>query len=151
LWQIILRADFYHLTQLPLERVLPAICERVHAQGERLSIVAEDEELLNRLDQLLWTYKAESFLPHGRAGGEDDAAQPILLALPDQPTGAARNIALVDGVWRDLALGFDRAFYLFDEVTIDGARAAWRALAGNDKVERHYWKQDEEGRWREGP
>lgn len=146
-----MRADFYHLTQLSLERVLPAICERVHAQGEKLSIMAEDEGLLNRLDQLLWTWKAESFLPHGRAGGADDAMQPILLATPDQPTGDARHIALVDGVWRDLALGFDRAFYLFDDVTIQGAREAWRALAGNDAVERHYWKQDEEGRWREGP
>ncbi len=151
-----MRADFYHLTQLPLERVLPAICERVHAQGGRLSIMAEDEGLLDRLDQLLWTYKAESFLPHGRAGGADDAVQPILLATPDQPLpdqskDAARNIALVDSVWRDVALGFDRAFYLFDDVTIQGARDAWRALAGNDNVERHYWKQDEEGRWREGP
>lgn len=147
-----MRADFYHLTRLPLERVLPAICERIHAQGQRLVIVADDDDLLNRIDQLLWSYKAESFLPHGRAdGGEGDARQPILLAASGEIVGDARNIALVDGVWRDLALGYDRAFLMFDESNIAGARAAWRGLADKVDVERHYWKQDDAGKWREGP
>jgi DNA polymerase-3 subunit chi len=154
-----LRADFYHLTRLPLERGLPAICERVAGQGQKLLVMAQDEALLARLDQLLWTWKAESFLPHARAGaGDADRAQSVLLATPDEvvsatgdAAGEARHIALVDGEWRDLALAYDRAFYLFDESTIAGARQAWRALAAQDGVERHYWKQDDEGRWREGP
>ena len=33
--------DFYHLTASPIERVLPRICEKVLADGERLLIVAE--------------------------------------------------------------------------------------------------------------
>jgi DNA polymerase III subunit chi len=140
-----LRADFYYLTRVPLEKALPGIAERVLASGERLVIVAEDEKLLTRIDALLWSYKPESFLPHGR-----DGDQPILLTA-DADGATAQNIALIDGAWRDAALNFARAFYFFDSQTIDGARAAWRALAERDEVERHYWKQDDAGKWVEGP
>jgi DNA polymerase III subunit chi len=140
-----LRADFYHLTRVPLEKVLPSIAERVLASGERLVIVAEDDKLLTRIDALLWSYKPESFLPHGREG-----EQPILLTA-DAEGSLAQNIALIDGQWRDSALNFARAFYFFDSQSIDNARTAWRGLADNDKVERHYWKQDDAGRWVEGP
>lgn len=140
-----MRADFYHLTRVPLEKVLPSIAERVLASGERLVIVAEDDKILTRIDALLWSYKPESFLPHGR--GED---QPILLTA-DAGDAAAQNIALIDGQWRDGALTFARAFYFFDSQSIDSARTAWRALADKGDVERHYWKQDDAGKWIEGP
>ena len=31
-----MRIDFYHLTARPLEKVLPSICEKLVANGERL-------------------------------------------------------------------------------------------------------------------
>jgi DNA polymerase III subunit chi len=140
-----LRADFYYLTRVPLEKALPGIAERVLANGERLIIVAEDEKVLTRIDALLWSYKPESFLPHGR-----DGDQPILLSAATGGT-SAQNIALIDGKWSDSALGFARAFYFFDSQSIEAARSAWRGLADNIEVERHYWKQDDAGRWVEGP
>lgn len=140
-----MRADFYYLTRVPLEKALPAIAERILANGERLVIVAEDEKLLTRIDALLWSYKPESFLPHGREGD-----QPILLSA-DAGGTVAQNIALIDGLWRDAACDFARAFYFFDSQTIDNARTAWRGLADRSEVERHYWKQDDAGRWVEGP
>lgn len=140
--------DFYHLTASPIERVLPQIAERVLATGERLLIVARDEGQRVQLDTVLWTYSAESFLPHGLAGGEADDRQPVLIAAEcEAPANGARNVALADGEWRESALAFDRAFHLFDESRIGEARIAWKALAGAVGVERRYWKQDESGRW----
>ena len=125
--------------------MLPSIAERVLANGERLVIVAENEKLLMRIDTLLWSYKPESFLPHGREGD-----QPILLTAGTEAS-SAQNIALVDGLWREAALNFSRVFYFFDSQSIDSARSAWRGLSERDDVERHYWKQDNEGKWVEGP
>jgi len=138
--------DFYHLTATPLERVLPAICEKVLAHGERMLVVA-DATTLARLDEQLWTYSKESFLPHGREGGE---SQPILLSETAEAAGGAANVALADGEWREEALGFSRAFYFFDTGHIDSARGAWRALKGRAEVESRYWKQVE-GKWVQGP
>jgi DNA polymerase-3 subunit chi len=141
-----MQVDFYHLTAQPLERVLPRIAERVVETGGRLLIVAESEDQRAALDKLLWTYNPESFLPHAEARG-DDALQPILIAATTEPANSAGNIALADGIWREEALGFDRAFHFFDADRISEARAAWKGLADRDGIERRYWKQNEDGRW----
>ena len=60
-------------------------------------------------------------------------------------------VALADGEWRDEALGFERSFLLFDNSRIDDARATWRKLSAAEDVETHFWKQDDRGRWSEGP
>ena len=143
-------ADFYHLASSPLERVLPQICEKVLGGGDRLLVVAEPA-LLDQLDAQLWNYARDGFLPHGKSEGASPVTQPILLSSICEPLNAATHIALADGVWRDEALAFSRAFYFFDEERRDDARAAWRALADNDAVERRYWKQDEAGKWVQGP
>ena len=138
--------DFYHLTSTPLERVLPAICEKVLANGERMVVVAEATTLA-RLDEQLWTYSKDSFLPHGREGGE---SQPILLSETVEADSGAANVALADGEWRDEALAFSRAFYFFDTGHIDTARGAWRALKGREDIQSRYWKQVD-GKWVQGP
>ncbi|MCM8731381.1 DNA polymerase III subunit chi [Hephaestia sp. GCM10023244] len=141
-----MQVDFYHLTATPLDRVLPRLAERIVADGGRLLIVAEDARL-PALDRLLWTYKAESFLPHACAGGDGDTVQPVLLAAVPGAANGARNILLADGVWREEALGFDRAFHLFDEERIREARLTWKSLGDRDGIDRRYWKQDDSGRW----
>lgn len=142
-----MQVDFYHLTAQPLDRVLPRVAERVVEGGGRLLVVAESEDQRVAIDRLLWTYSPESFLPHALAGGEGDAAQPILIASDPSSANAARNIALADGIWRDEALTFDRAFHFFDAERIAEARIAWKALADRDGIERRYWKQNDAGRW----
>lgn len=139
--------DFYHLTATPLERVLPTICEKVLAGGGRLLVVA-DEGRLSRLDDILWAYAKEAFLPHGRQNAK---SQPILLSAAPVAANGATNIALADGQWRDEALGFERAFYFFDDDARDGARQAWRGLKDKAETEARYWKQDERGKWIQGP
>lgn len=139
--------DFYHLTATPLERVLPSICEKVLAGGERLLVVA-GEPLLGRLDEQLWSYRKDAFLPHGRERAE---SQPVLLSEAPVAANGAANIALADGRWREEALGYARAFYFFDSAALDEARAAWRALKGREGVESRYWKQEESGKWVQGP
>ena len=142
-----MQVDFYHLALQPLDRVLPRIAERGVEGGGRLLVVSEAEAQRVAIDRLLWTYAPESFLPHAIADGEADGAQPILIAANPAPANAARNIALADGVWRDEALTFDRAFHFFDDERIAEARIAWKALADRDGIERRYWKQNEAGRW----
>lgn len=142
-----MQVDFYHLTVTPIERALPQIAAKVLATGGRLLIVSDDEAQRGAIDRLLWNYTPESFLPHGQAGNEDDARQPVLIAPDPAPANAATNVALIDGRWRDEALTFERAFHFFDADRIADARLAWKALADRDDVERRYWKQDDAGKW----
>jgi DNA polymerase-3 subunit chi len=140
------RVDFYQLGEAGLQSVIAAIAGRLLGEGQRLLVVAGDAGLLARLDRQLWDQGAASFLPHAMAGGSDDFRQPILLSSADDAPNLARNILIADGEWRDSALGFERAFFLFDSSTLEAARQAWKLLADRDGVERHYWA-NEAGKW----
>jgi DNA polymerase-3 subunit chi len=140
------RVDFYQLGAAQPDTVMASIAGKLLDDGQRLLVVAADEALLARLDRQLWDQGAASFLPHALAGGADDTVQPILLSTGTDAPNLARNILIADGEWREAALAYDRAFYLFDEATLEGARLAWKLLAGREGVERNYWAL-EDGKW----
>ncbi len=142
--------DFYHLASSPLERVLPRICEKLIGEGQRLLVVAE-EPVLRQLDEQLWTFAPASFLPHGRSDKPAAEKQQVLLSTDVNALNSAANIAIADGIWRDEALGFERTFYFFDNSHLDTARGAWRSLKTNSEATARYWKQDESGKWVQGP
>jgi DNA polymerase-3 subunit chi len=142
------QVDFYQLAKTPSEQVIGSLAEKVLGADGRLLIVAGDDAYLARLDRMLWDQGAASFLPHGIAGGADDARQPILLSTSPDAPNLARNMLIADGEWRDAALTYDRSFYLFDDTTLEGARLAWKLLAGREGVERRYWAQID-GKWKQ--
>ena len=143
-----MQVDFYQLGGTPAEQVIANLSEKILAQDGRLLVVAGDEGALARLDRQLWDRAPVSFLPHGIAGGSNDARQPILLSTSPDAPNLARNLLIADGEWRDAALAYDRAFYLFDGETLEGARLAWKLLAGREGIERRYWAQ-EGGKWKQ--
>lgn len=76
------RIDFYVLAGSGTrERQLTAcrLAEKAYRLGHRLYIQtasAQDEALL---DDLLWTFRQNSFVPHTRWRGDDDPGTPVLL------------------------------------------------------------------------
>ena len=141
-----MQVDFYQLAGTPAEQVIASLAEKVLDSDGHLLVVAEDEAFLSRLDRILWDQGGTSFLPHGLAGGSDDARQPILLSTSPDAPNQARNMLIADGTWREAALTYDRSFYLFDSASLEGARLAWKLLAGREGVERRYWAQ-QDGKW----
>jgi DNA polymerase-3 subunit chi len=140
------QVDFYQLAGTPAEQVIASLAEKVLETDGRLLVVAEDEAQLARLDRILWDQGPPSFLPHGLAGGVDDARQPILLSTSPDAPNQARNMLIADGLWREAALTYERSFFLFDQDSLDGARRAWKQLAGREGVDRRYWA-NENGKW----
>ncbi len=145
-----MQVDFYHLTRDPAEKLVPVLAQKTLDGGQRMLLVSSFVGQLEKLSNALWCAGPSSFLAHGLAGNGQDEAQPILISGDCEAANGARYIALTDGEWRDEALAFDRAFYLFTAEQIDNARTVWRALSAKDDITPRYWKQDG-GRWVEGP
>ena len=62
------------------------IAEHTYTQGERLQIIALDEEQAARLDDLLWTHKPDTFVPHGLWKSMDnDSEQPVVITTRKEP------------------------------------------------------------------
>jgi DNA polymerase III subunit chi len=140
---------FYHLEHQPLERVLPSLVERTLERGWRAVIQAGSDERLEALDTLLWTWKDDSFLPHGTLKDGNAELQPVYLTTGhDNPNGATVRF-LVDGAVTADVAGYTRLVYLFDghdPQAVEQARSEWtRAKAAGCAVT--YWQQGESGRW----
>ena len=126
---------FYHLTRSSPEETLLALLPRALAQGWRVMIRGTDPARLDRLDSLLWTDPPDSFLPHGREGGPQDARQPVLLGQ-----GAA--------VTPEEARPMERVWLLFDGgdgAAVQAARGKWKTLTAAG-LTAQYWSE-ESGRW----
>lgn len=140
---------FYHLERRSLEQVLPGLLEKCLERGWRAVVQTGSPERRDALDQRLWDYREDAFLPHGTAADGHDADQPVYLTDgPDNPNHAAVRF-LVDRAEPPDLSGYDRAVYVFDGHDGDAvadARQRWKAArdAGFDVT---YWQQSEAGRW----
>jgi DNA polymerase-3 subunit chi len=141
---------FYHLVRQPIEKVLPALLERSLDRGWRVVVQVASEERVEALDAHLWTFRDDSFLPHGTWREPQAREQPILLTVnDDNPNGASVRF-LVDGapVPADAA-AYERIVLVFngdDPEALDAARSHWSA-AKQQGFDVTYWQPDERGRW----
>jgi DNA polymerase-3 subunit chi len=140
---------FYHLELQSLADALPKLLERSLERGWRATVQASSEERVEALDTLLWTYRDESFLPHGTTRDGRASEHPIYLTTGDDNPNAAQIRFLVDGATLADASPYLRVAYIFDgrdEAAVRSARVAWQeAKARGDAVS--YWQQDANGRW----
>ncbi|TCM57683.1 DNA polymerase III chi subunit [Rhizobium sp. PP-F2F-G48] len=144
---------FYHLTESKLEDALPPLVDKSVERGWRVVVQTADEERRDRLDEQLWTFREDSFLPHATDEGPHAAVspadQPVLLTTGDGNANKATVRFLVDGaVPPDLA-AYDRVVFMFDgydQPQLEGARAQWKRLKGEGHA-LTYWQQTSEGRW----
>ena len=140
---------FYHLERQPLEAVLPALLEKTLERGWRAVVQAGSEERLEALDTTLWTYREDSFLPHGTARDGHGAEQPIYLTTGDETPNGAGVRFLVDGAAAASFAGFVRMVFLFDGndgEQLSRARGQW-AAAKSAGCTATYWQQSDSGRW----
>lgn len=142
---------FYHLQRAKLEDVLPTMLERALARGQRALVMLGSAERAEALAAHLWTFRADSFLPHGTSKDGDAAMQPIFLTDQGGNPNQAQLLFLCDGASRNDLTPFELICELFDgndEPAVTAARDRWRdyKAAGYALT---YFQQDETGRWEE--
>jgi len=141
---------FYHLDDRPLERVLPPLVEKSLAKGWRVAVQSPSLERIEALDAHFWTYRDDSFLPHGTAQGSDAQRQPVLLQCDDNNANDADVRFLIDRapLPHDVAT-YQRIVVVFDgedEEALGAARLMWADVKARG-FEQTYWQCDEAGRW----
>ena len=140
---------FYHLTESRLEDALPPLLEKSLERGWRVSVHLGSDERRAALDAHLWTYREDSFLPHGAEQGPHAARQPVLLTLAADAANGATVRFVVDGAGIPALDGVDRLVMMFDghdHDQLESARMQWKTLKG----EGHsltYWQQTPDRRW----
>lgn len=140
---------FYHLTERTLEQVLPGLLEKCLERGWRVVVQAGSRERVEALDAHLWTFRDESFLPHGMLRDGTEAMQPVWLTEGDDNPNSANIRFIVDGAVPPDLSAYQRGIYIFDghdNDALEQARVRWKAekAAGHEIT---YWQQNPRGGW----
>jgi DNA polymerase III subunit chi len=140
---------FYHLERSGLDQVLPDLLERTLQRNWKAIVRSPDPERIEHLDGWLWSYRDESFLPHGRGDEPMADRQPVVLtAGMDNPNGA-HALFLIDQAEPGDLKGFERCLVLFDgrdEVALALSRERWRAFKA-EGLPVSYWREGVERGW----
>jgi DNA polymerase-3 subunit chi len=141
---------FYHLQDTTLEKVLPPLLEKSLERGWRVAVQTGSEERAEALDAHLWTYREDSFLPHGTWRDSDAMNHPVVLVMDDGNPNNANVRFIVDsaGLPKDCA-AYERVVMVFngdDDEALGAARAAW-SDGKSRGLDLTYWQTDERGRW----
>lgn len=141
---------FYHLQRATLEAVLPQMLEKVLERGQRAVVMLGSEQRVEALATALWTYRENSFLPHGSARDGRPVRQPIWLTADDENPNGADVLFLADGArsarMQDFALCAE-VFDGNDEATVAAARQRWVEYKAAGCALVYY--QQVGGRWEE--
>ncbi len=145
---------FYHLERRSLDDVLPGLIERTLERGWRALIKAESADRAAAIDNLLWTFNDQTFLPHAQEGDGDAKHQPVLITVEENNANSADVMFLIGGAqppeWSgETAKSLIRIVLMFDGSDADSlsrARASWKdaKAAGHDAT---YWKEMPSGKF----
>jgi len=124
-----MRADFYLIDKPRFrEQPLLLVCElakKAFAARLPLLVLARDFAQAEAVDELLWSFDEDSFIPHQMAGDEDDASTAVLIVPPGIETD---DRPLVINLRDTCAPGrYERVLEVVsaDPAARDGSRARW--------------------------
>lgn len=86
----LIRVDFYLLNNDQPEAAWLVACrllEKAYQRGHRVFVYCDNQKDAERLDELLWTYKDDSFIPHNLQGEGPEPPPPIQIGYGLEPRG----------------------------------------------------------------
>lgn len=84
------RVDFYLLKDNQQHLIRVFICrliEKAYVQKHKVFILCKDKLDAEALDELLWTFKNDSFIPHNLQGEGPEPPPPIQIGFDKEPRG----------------------------------------------------------------
>jgi len=140
---------FYHLERSSLEQVLPELLERTLQRGWKALVRTGQPERIEHLDGWLWSWRDDSFLPHGTADEPMAERQPVLLTTALENPNAAQALFLIDGAEPGDLSPHERCILIFDgrdDAALKMARGRWKTFK-DQGLPVSYWKQGAERGW----
>jgi len=84
------RVDFYLLSSDQMKDAWLLACrllEKAYQRNHRVFVYCEHAEDAALIDELLWTYKDDSFIPHNLQGEGPEPPPPVQIGYGEEPRG----------------------------------------------------------------
>jgi len=79
------KIDFYILQSGTREYMACKLAEKAYSLGHSIYIHTGSEDQATHMDNLLWTFRAGSFIPHQKYQTDSSADSPVQIGIQDAP------------------------------------------------------------------
>ena len=141
---------FYNSSERDIVSDICVLTEKLFLKNDSIVIFCTDQETVAVVDDFLWAYKEDGFIPHSIKNNEKPSIHPILITTRIDE-GCEHDILLVlNGVlikekdWQKFA----KIYYFFDDqdnIEKENARSMWKSFSSLD-AECKYWI-NKENKW----
>lgn len=142
---------FYNTAPLQVEKTLFALLEKSLEKGNKSLLLFKDKEKCLSINEQLWTYKQNSFLPHISEDDQiyDNIDVPVYLSTKNENPFKAELLFSIDGFLPDNIDHFERVIIIIDvndELLNEKYKNYYLDINKNfeDIV---FYKSDDNGKW----
>ncbi len=128
------KAYFYNSSHRNVVADISWLIEKLYKERNSILICCKDQETVEVIDDFLWRYKEDGFIPHSIENKEQSSIYPVLIttAIDDKHKHtvllALSGVLIEEKDWRK----FTRAYYFFDDqeyIEKENARSMWRSFS----------------------
>ena len=122
------QVEFFEVRGARWQLALCARVEQAVAAGQRIDLLADGETGARHFDDLLWTFRDDSFVPHTLWQGETAVTEPVAVGWREGNTNRAHILVLARATAAERVDGFARVIDLapVDLPDLHDARARFR-------------------------
>ena len=142
--------SFYQVmnaTPASVDATLPALLNKALQSGKNVVVKCPSVERMERLDEALWTFKEDSFLPHGTQADKFAEKQPIYLTTEDENPNGAEILVVISGATSADFSSYERVMDMFEasDIQKQNARKRWKDLKSKGYPLAYFAHKD--GKW----
>ena len=127
------KAYFYNSSKRNVISDISLLIERLFQDKKSILVYCKDQETVEFIDEFLWAYKEEGFIPHSMETKEQSSIYPILITTNIHQDYKHNVLLALSGIiveekdWQK----FTKAYYFFDDQENkerENARLMWKSL-----------------------
>ena len=143
------KAFFYNATRREIVNDIAILTEKLYKKNNHILIYCADQETVDTLDEYLWSYREDSFIPHSK-NNKKKSFYPILITNEILNKHEHNILLVLNGVliketdWPK----FNKVYYFFDEQNHEekeNARSMWKSFSSLE-IDCRYWV-NKENKW----
>src|SRR5690349_2883100 len=141
------QANFYKIAYIDFPKVFPKLMEAILGGGNRVMVLVREDNQVDYIDNLLWTYSQLSFLPHLTHKDELCEESPIYITNSEADNANQSNIIVILSEGYDISSlkKFEKYIFFYDDSKVDWVKNTVEKFG--DKVDATYIMQDKVGKW----
>jgi DNA polymerase-3 subunit chi len=144
------KAFFYNSARRETVKDIVKLTEKLYKKNNFILLYCADQETVDALDEYLWSYSEDSFIPHSKKNNEKKSLYPILVTdeiLNDHEHNillALNGVLIKETDWPK----FNKVYYFFDDQNHEereNARSMWKSFSSLE-IDCRYWV-NKENKW----